>query len=146
MGHVTQNQTLIEFQLDFLSAYIYIYIYIYRFWIIMLLHTFGETIPLAFYFVFNLIVYIIYNIPLSVFLRPSPLSPVCVCENIQYSQKKKLWIYLILENEFELKRFKVYTVYPRVRPFWIYTTVSLYNTYSLLPTCVLKYLVFSKIN
>ena len=45
----------------------------------MLLHTFGETIPLAFYFVFNLIVYIIYNIPLSVFLRPSPLSPyVCV--------------------------------------------------------------------
>ena len=54
----------------------------------MLLHTFGETIPLAFYFVFNLIVYIIYNIPLSVFLRHSPLS-LYVCVKILSILKRK---------------------------------------------------------
>ena len=37
--------------------------------------------------------------------------------NTQYSQKKKQQVNLTLENESELKRFKVCVVYLRVRPF-----------------------------
>ena len=42
--------------------------------------------------------------------------------------------------------FKTCAVYPRVRPFWIYTTVFFFKKlYSLsLCVCVKKYLVFSK--
>ena len=42
--------------------------------------------------------------------------------------------------------FKTCAVYPRVRPFWIYTTVSFFKElYSLsLCVCVKKYLVFSQ--
>ena len=50
-----------------------------------------------------------------------------------------------LENECELKRFKACAVYPRVWPFWIYTTVSFFNKpFSPLPVCVLKILCILK--
>ena len=45
---------------------------------------------------------------------------------------------LSLENECELKRFKACVVYQRVRPFWIYITVSLFIKLYSLSTCVLK--------
>ena len=43
-----------------------------------------------------------------------------------------------LENECELKIFKTCSVYLRVRPFWIYTTVSFFIIFFPLPVCVLK--------
>ena len=74
----------------------------------------------------------------------SPL-PMCVYQNTQYYQKKKQWVNPILENEYELKKFKVCAVYPRVRPFWIYTTVSFFKkTLSPLPLCVLKNTQYSQ--
>ena len=45
-----------------------------------------------------------------------------------------------MENECELKRFKACVVYPKVRPFWIYITVSFFKKPSLLLPCVLKIL------
>ena len=39
-------------------------------------------------------------------------------------------------NLSELKRFKTYAVYPKVRPFWIYTTVSFFKKPSPLFPCM----------
>ena len=64
----------------------------------------------------------------------SPL-PVCVLK-ILIILKTKLWVNHTLENECKLKRFKACTVYPRVRLFWIFTTISLFKTFSILPMCV----------
>ena len=41
-----------------------------------------------------------------------------------------------MKNECELKKFKVCTVYPRIRSFSIYTIVSFFKTLSTLPVCV----------
>ena len=43
---------------------------------------------------------------------------------------------LFLPSQCELYRFKAYSMYPRVMPFWIYTTVSFFKTFSPLPLCV----------
>ena len=75
-------------------------------------------------------------ITISFFKTFSPLL-VCVCvKNTQYSQKKKQWVNPTLENECELKRFKTRAMYPRFRPFWIYTTISFFKTFFHLPMCV----------
>ena len=49
-----------------------------------------------------------------------------------------------LKNKCELKKFKTCAVYLRVRPFWIYTTVSFFKTFSHLPMYVLKILSILK--
>ena len=65
-------------------------------------------------------------------------------KNTKYSKKKKQWVNPTLENEYELKMFKACTVYPRVRSFWIYTTINFFKTISPLPVCVLKRLSILK--
>ena len=59
------------------------------------------------------------------------------------SIKKKQWVNPTLENECELKRFKACAVYPRVGPFWIYTTVSFFKKPSPLSSCVCVLKIFS---
>jgi len=51
-----------------------------------------------------------------------------------------------LEIECDLKRFKVCAVYPKVRPFWIYTTISFFKTFSVLPmyVCVKIFSILKK--
>ena len=51
---------------------------------------------------------------------------------------------ITLKNKCELKRFKVFAVYPKLRPFWIYITVSFFKTFFLLLVCVLKILSILK--
>ena len=41
-----------------------------------------------------------------------------------------------LENECELKKFKVYIINQRVKSFWIYITVSFFKTFFLLSVCM----------
>ena len=52
------------------------------------------------------------------------------------TKKLKVTTRYTLENECELKRFNTCAVYLRVRPFWIYTTVSFFKTFSPLLLCV----------
>ena len=78
---------------------------------------------------------------------------------LKRKKKKKQWINPTLENECEFKRFKACAVYPslgytaqalnllnswipRVRSFWIYTTVNFFKKpYPFSPcVCVLKIL------
>ena len=56
---------------------------------------------------------------LSVSLRPFPLFPYVCIKILSILTRKncRLIPHQKLENEYELKRFKAYTVYPRVRPF-----------------------------
>ena len=56
--------------------------------------------------------------------------------------KRKTVINPTLENEHDLKRFKDYVVYLRVRSFWIYTTVSFFKKHSPLSPYVLKIISF----
>lgn len=42
------------------------------------------------------------------------------------------------KNEYKLKRFKACAVYSRVEPFWIYTAVSFFKTFSSLRVFVEK--------
>ena len=53
---------------------------------------------------------------------------------------KKLWVNFILENMYELQRFKIYIVYLKVKLLWIYTIISFFKTFFPLPLYVLKYL------
>ena len=49
-----------------------------------------------------------------------------------------------LKNEYELKKFKIHVVYPKVRHFWIYHLIF-FKTFSPLPMCVIKILsIFKK--
>ena len=54
--------------------------------------------------------------------------------------------YIDLQNKnYEpLNLFKAYTVYPRVKPFWIYTTISFFKIFSSFPTCVKIFSILKK--
>ena len=57
--------------------------------------------------------------------------------NVTYAHVVNLrWVNFILKNECGLKRFKVYVVYPRVRLFWIYTTISFFKIFFIFSMCV----------
>ena len=49
-----------------------------------------------------------------------------------------------MKNECELKKFKICAVYPRVKSFKIYTTISFFKIFFPLLVCVKKYLVSLK--
>ena len=48
----------------------------------------------------------------------------------------KQWVNPTFENKCELKMFKACTMYPKVMPFGIYTTVSFFKKPSPLSPCV----------
>ena len=57
--------------------------------------------------------------------------------NVTYAHVVNLrWVNFILKNECWLNRFKVYVVYPRVRLFWIHTTISFFKIFFIFSMCV----------
>ena len=54
--------------------------------------------------------------------------------------------YIDLQNKnYEpLNLFKAYIVYPRVKSFWIYTTISFFKIFSFFPTCVKIFSILKK--
>ena len=93
---------------------------------------------LPIYFPSNPFPLLIYVIPLISCTIPLPFYFIALTYIYIYIYKsvKEKTMGPTLENECKLKIFKVSTVYPRVRPFWIYTTVSFFKIFSHLPVCV----------